>query len=542
MDDPLERIKALVLLVLILFIALVLRVPNLYTIPHWFWDEGINLNYGWNLSEGRIQWFSIKYSFIPHPPLYLMALALLVKLSGISIIAARFLSVLYSIPTLILLYLTAVEVSDRKTGLIAAALYAIYPAAVYWSRTAMINNQLSVLVMLSLYSFIRHVKVGGSWWFLACVTAVAASLTAYMSLVLIASLSLYFLVKEPEKLGKAFFTMVGTLIFFVLFMLYLRGNYFIEDMVYQLERFNLLGLKTIFMILAFIVFVAYFKRLKPFLSNLLETEVEVMFESREYFNEVFVPSCLLAINFILAYTLITPFSDKSIFTGGDYFWFGIIGLLFISKFIVHVVLLYFLPLFAATILLGRSDHMLIQVYPFFTLGVAVLILEFKRFMLRITKRFKIPAASILVVLILALPFAFTLYYDVRAFTLGGVLRKEPASYSVDAAVYVNSVARPGELVLTTSNMAGLIETQSTVITQAFVYEGRGIGYYRSNLSADWFVHNCSIGNAAYIVVPPGALKWFEEIDHGDIVAEIGKWPIVYRNPGYAVYRNPSLYD
>ncbi|MFH1403151.1 MAG: glycosyltransferase family 39 protein [Candidatus Altiarchaeota archaeon] len=542
MDESQKDWRVTLLLVASVAVALLLRIPNLSSTPHWYWDEGYNMNYGWNLSHLRIQWFSIKYTFIPHPPLYFAVLAAMIKTFGYSLYAARLLNVLYSIITLLLIYLTASEVADRRTGAIASMLYAIYPAAAYWSRTAMINNQFSLLAMLSLYSLIAYARKGGRWWMLSCASAVAATLTAYMGLSIVAALLLYMLVREPVKMRKASLILVTPLLLFTASMLLIRGSYFTEDMAYQLNRFHLLSIKKLAAIPVLILFAANYRRLKPFLTNLFDSEVELMFDSREYFNEVFVPSCLLAINFLLAYKLVTPFSDDSVFSGGDYFWLGIIGLLFIGRFRVHVVLLYFLPLFITTILLGRSDHMLMQLYPFFAIGIAVLLVEYQKFLSRILSKWNIPSPAYVSILLLASPFAFTAYHDASAFIIGGVLREEDVSSAFSAAGYVNSIAGDEDLVLTTSNLAGMINAKTNIITQAFVYEGRGIAYYRANMTSDWFAYNTSIDRASYVVVPKGSLEWFEELGYDDLYSKIDGWPRIYENRIYMVYANPVSHD
>ncbi|MFC2162753.1 ArnT family glycosyltransferase [Candidatus Altiarchaeota archaeon] len=530
------------ILALVFLLALALRLPNLYVIPHWDWDEGVNMNYAWNLAQGRLQWFTLKYSFIPHPPGYLVLLALVVKIVGQSLFAARILSVSLFMISMLFLYLVGVEVADRRIGLLSALLYAIYPAAIYWSRTGMINNLSSLLIISSLYFFIKHVKDGGSWWLPASLSLAGACLTSYIPLSLMPMILLYFLVKEKKNFWKVSLVLMGPLAAFFIVMYLLRGDFFLSDFMYQLERFHLLGFKTVVLGILLLLFTIYFKKLKPFLTNLLTYEVEVIFGSRHYFNEVFVPSCLLAMNFMVSYTLLTPFSDKSIFTGGDYFWFGIIGLLFIERLTIHVVILYFMPIFMFTIVIGRSDHMLIHLYPFFSLGSAILLDRLRYFMVRIFNGYNVKRAFALSVTILAIPFLFTIYYDAIGFMGGRLLAKEDLSSALDAASYVNSVTDPNDFVLTTSNLNPFMASDASIITQAFVYEGRSIGYYRPNLTPDWFTRNCSYQNADYIVVPPGALKWFKELGHDDLADQMLGWRVVYSNKVYAVYINPLLDD
>ncbi|HDI73035.1 MAG TPA: hypothetical protein ENF58_02765, partial [Candidatus Altiarchaeales archaeon] len=67
---------------LIFVIGILLRVWNLDVIPEWDWDDGVNMNIAWNLINGRLQWFSLGYVFVPHPPLFFIILGVLLKVFG----------------------------------------------------------------------------------------------------------------------------------------------------------------------------------------------------------------------------------------------------------------------------------------------------------------------------------------------------------------------------------------------------------------------------------------------------------------------------
>ncbi len=527
-------------LFLIFFIAILFRVVNLHEIPHWYWDEGVNMNYGWHLSEGRIQWFSLKYSFIPHPPTYLLLTALVIKTVGYSLYLMRFINVLFSLLTLFLVYLIAREVSDKKTGLLSALLFAIYPAGIYWGRQVMINNLFSLLFILSLYLFLVYLRLGGRWWLYSTIVAIFASLTSFTGFVLFIPLLIHFFSKKPGYLP--FLIIVSTIPFiaFFLVMIYIRGTYFLEDLFFQLDRFHFLGYKTMILLPLLVISCLYRDRIKSFFSNMFENEVELLFTSKDEFIDIFVPSCLLGVHLVLCYKLIIPFSDLSLFSGGDYFWIGIVGLLFVKRLRVYLVLLYFFPLFVATIFLGRSDHMLIGLYPFFIVGTAIFLFFLKDFIFRL-KMFS--SHRIMVVsVILVLPFAFTLYYDLNAFVFGGILRAEDVSSNLAVVGFVNDLAGEDELILTTSNLVGLLDSRSSILTQSFVYDGYGIAYYRSNLSSDWFVDNISLDNAAYVIVPSNIMPWINEAGLGVYTQKMQDWTIVYDSGGYLVFDNPLSDD
>ena len=79
---------------------LAVRVPQLEVLPHWYWDEGVNLNVAWNLSLGRARMFAMQYPFVPHPPLFFLINAVVIRLFGLSLLACRGMSVLMGLISL----------------------------------------------------------------------------------------------------------------------------------------------------------------------------------------------------------------------------------------------------------------------------------------------------------------------------------------------------------------------------------------------------------------------------------------------------------
>jgi len=125
---------------------------------------------------------------------------------------------------------------------------------------------------------------------------------------------------------------------------------------------------------------------------------------------------------------------------------------------------------------------------------------------------------------------------------GGILRAEDVSSNLAVVGFVNDLAGEDELILTTSNLVGLLDSRSSILTQSFVYDGYGIAYYRSNLSSDWFVDNISLDNAAYVIVPSNIMPWINEAGLGVYTQKMQDWTIVYDSGGYLVFDNPLSDD
>ncbi|MFH1054981.1 MAG: glycosyltransferase family 39 protein [Candidatus Altiarchaeota archaeon] len=511
-------------LLLVFLAASVLWLPNLGTIPKWDWDEGYNLNYARNISEGRLLWFSIKYAFVPHPPLFLLALSFLVKFFGGSIMVLRLFTVALNFALILLLYFIGLEAAGERVGLLASLLYAIYPSAVYWGRMGFANHLLSLLVVSSLYFLIRHIKHGGKWWIPCCLSAGLSALTEPQGLFVAATLSLYFLVREKPGFIPAFSLLFTPFIIFFLVMSS-TSEYFIGDVAFQFQRFKLAQP----LILALpVLFLAIIKRrfLTGFARSLFDPAGG--FTTGFLFSLWYVPATLLAAHLLLSVTLVAPLSAGSLFAGGDYYWLGIIGLLFLGGYMNHVLILYFLPSFLAVVAFGRSDHMFIPLYPFFAMGLAVLLSLLYQHLRGV-------AGLIPAILIVSYPFPFAFYNSLSAHAPGGVFSPEPISDLTEVAAYVNSHSHSG-FVITTSNLARYFKN-STVITQSIVYAGYPIEYYPIYPSGR-YAFNASYLNAEYAVIPDGMLEWLWRYAPGPAV-EIGRWPQVNSSGYYGVYRNPT---
>jgi len=536
-EDPDFR-KTLPALAAVLILASVLRLPGIESIPRWDWDEGYNRNYASHLSEGRMRWFSINYAFVPHPPLYLLALACVETAFGTSIVPARLFSVALSIVTLLLVYSVSSMLRGRWFALVASFLYAIYPAQIYWGRTALGNNMLGLMCMVSLYCFMRYLKEGGVWWLPSCAFAVACALTEYAGFCLVFSLGLYFLVWDRGRLRQAFLYMAAPLTAYAALLLAVRGDFVVEELLFQLNRFDFLGLKALKYAVAAAVGVALLHKVygaREGLRGFLAKESEIVFGGRGFIFEALLPGIFLVMNVAGMMTLALPFSDGSIFKGADYYWAGFAGILAVGP----PVLVHFIPLFAAAIFILRVDHMLVQLHPFMCVGAAALLFQSHKIIAGFAGSRR--GVSFVSAILLGAPFAAVLIYDFEAFAFGsGFIMHEDVSSAYEAVGYVNSVAGGDRLVIATSNVAPLLHADTTVMTQVLAYDGFGIEYYRANLSKGWFARNISVDNADYILEEGEPLKWLEGKGRKDVADRLRMWPQVFQSGSYVVLRNPRL--
>ena len=141
----------LIVLSAVLLLAAYLRLANLADNPGWYTDEGTHLDIARNLLQGCVQYLAIGQSTLlaARPPLFELLLSVLLGLFGGGIGALRAFTGTLGIIAVGLLYLVIRRVSaDRGLALLAAALLAIYPPAVLYSRFGFSYNLLTPLVLL----------------------------------------------------------------------------------------------------------------------------------------------------------------------------------------------------------------------------------------------------------------------------------------------------------------------------------------------------------------------------------------------------------
>ncbi len=95
----------------------------------------------------------------PHPPLYYYLLHFFMPLAGTSELALRFFSVLPGVATAALLYPLGRRLFGTRVGLLASALAAIAPFAVYYAQEIRMYSLAMFLTTLGLYLFVRLMDI-----------------------------------------------------------------------------------------------------------------------------------------------------------------------------------------------------------------------------------------------------------------------------------------------------------------------------------------------------------------------------------------------
>lgn len=535
------------LLLAILFIGIILRVPDLEVIPTWQWDEGTNQNIAWNLAGGRLQWYCLTFPFVPHPPLFFIVVSLLFKFFPSEIIVMRYLCVSYGIAAILVIHWIGKRIGGAKIGLMSAFLFSIYPSAIYWNRMGFANNQLMLLILLTAYFTLRYMqKRKERWLYLASFSCGLSIITEYVGVAVLISQVIFLQVYGRRNLIK--FTVISLipLTVFVAAMLYLMPSAFIHDIAFQFERYGI----TLDKLVAAAVLLAVLYSFRNYLRNLY-TEIayymvcfdgKIDEETKRSRLRSNVMLFLFLMNFLLALTTLTPFSDYRFIHYGDYFWFGLFGLFFIAeKRERNVLLIFAVPLLLTTCKIFRVDHMWIPLYPLFCIGLVFLLREIYGFMRSLVDHKSFP---IVLLVVLCCPFPLIMLNDISSFIFGVGLEREDRGRYMRVAGYVDQNTGEGDFILTDPYIWSFSDTQSCSLLQGIVINEVWMFYMAKDYGFERFAFNCSYRNARFVVIEgyPALYEYYERNEYSqklkDIKEEITGWPHRYAD-GYFIYENPA---
>lgn len=202
----LSQLKTKHILLVIFLVAALLRLWSLGSadmindeIYYTFRSIGYLDYVGVNEQTTPLYWFDplpgwAHLSFHDHPPLVFLIQYLFLNLFGVSVFVARLPFVLAGLGSVFLIYLITKKLFDQKTGLVAAALLAVTPLAVWTSRVALMEGIVIAFMLLAWYLFLRALDEPMYWygWGIAIGLSFLAKYTAFPLLfIFILYLALY---------------------------------------------------------------------------------------------------------------------------------------------------------------------------------------------------------------------------------------------------------------------------------------------------------------------------------------------------------------
>ncbi len=184
-----------IILSLAIALAFALRVYRLGDKNIW-WDEGLAI---WAVRKGFTD-LTLWTASDVHPPLYFWLLKPWVTLAGKSEFAARFLSVIWGVLTVALIYPLTKRLIGHGVALLTTFLLAIARFHVWWSQEMRMYILAAFLILLSLYLFTRLEEGAERVWLFYILATAAALYTLYLAaLVILIENLLVLTIRRPRS-------------------------------------------------------------------------------------------------------------------------------------------------------------------------------------------------------------------------------------------------------------------------------------------------------------------------------------------------------
>ncbi|MGH2956938.1 MAG: glycosyltransferase family 39 protein [Solirubrobacterales bacterium] len=135
-----------------------------------------------------------------HPPLHYLILWVVVRLFGVGELAVRAPSILASVALVPALFVTARELFDRRTGLVAAALAAVAPLVIWYGQEARMYALFMLLATLALWAQVMVLRDGRRrYWVAYGAITIALLYTHYFAIIPIAIQQLVFAIAAWKR-------------------------------------------------------------------------------------------------------------------------------------------------------------------------------------------------------------------------------------------------------------------------------------------------------------------------------------------------------
>ena len=502
------RLPEFITLLAILTLATFLRFANLPENPGWYTDEATHINIAHHLAAGRIQYFSVQDSVLlfARPPLFHLLLAGLFRVFGESMAVLRGLTAGLGVLSVALLYRAIRHTTQRRIlALLAAALLAIYPQAVLYSRFGFSYNLLAPLMVLLLWGLVMYRQTGRRWGL--ALASLAAGLGEIGDVAFLTVIPVVLLVALVRRRRDVLWSAVLAGLPFALYALWMLAaapDAFVYDLRFTFSRLGAM------------------------------------------------PPGEQLWNIVLQYT--TLISQD--------FWMlaGVIGLFLLRPPQLRTVgvLLFFVPL----VLMARSAalhnlsfYYMIPLLPLVALGVAGLLVEGVPHLWRTIyaevgtvikpRRLAWGIVGLAMLFLIVSPFVVTLaltFDNVR-----GHYQTEIDPFLVNpadvraAAEYVNARIVPGDLVIASPPVGWLLNGQVADFQMVIAARGQDTPHLPGDLPMERWVFDPDTYQARFVIMDNLWDNWGVWNIPGlqAMMAEVEQWPQVFVSGALWVYANPE---
>ena len=219
---------------ILLLLGLGLRLLRLDFQPLW-WDEGYSV---WFAGQSLLAMLRLTAADI-HPPLYYALVHGWNQMLGLNPVMLRLFSVFASIPAIPLAYVLGRDLHSRRVGVIAAALVALNPLAIFYSQEIRMYGLAATLSLAALWAGWRWARPTASWrhGLGLGVSTLLGFYTLYYFALLTLSQTVWVLVAARRRLRPWLGVIGATVLLYLPWVLY-AGPKLLDYVAYKIVKDN----------------------------------------------------------------------------------------------------------------------------------------------------------------------------------------------------------------------------------------------------------------------------------------------------------------
>ncbi len=227
-------------LTLALAVSLFFRLFNILYFHSLESDEALYAQVVFALTKGYTPYRDI---FVGHPPLYFyMAVPFYTALPGLYSI--RLYNVVLSVTTLILIFILCYRVYNEREAIVASLIYAVYPFAIYSSKLVLVDNAVSLFIILSVLFLAEYIHKNDLRW--AVVSGIFAGMSTitkftgiYASIAIFLFIALRLRRTKPIALFAAGFVIIPLAVISLILYTGIWEFFYAQTIDWQFIRFSL---------------------------------------------------------------------------------------------------------------------------------------------------------------------------------------------------------------------------------------------------------------------------------------------------------------
>ena len=512
-----------VLLFGVVALAVIHRFLLLRTAPGWYADEGTDIDIATHWMRGEQRYFAIGQSTLiaARPPLFHILLAGLFSTLGSDILTLRILTAGYGVLIVALLFILGRRMWGPNLALMAAAMYAIYPSSILYSRFGFLYNQVALLHLLLFYGLWRFINDGNRWALAGgCLSVGLAMITSVSSLPLVGFVVLVLLLKRRSALWGAIPLMALIPALYGGWMMIQAPQAFLYDLNY-----------------------IFFQRVAG------ESILKLLYLIWNY-KQLMIANAWLPLG---ALGLMLLNREQSPVYTQAFFWYNVFVTVTTLPAVVDLGFHYVVPILP-WVAVGMASFVMWAIPRL----IALLENTYDRFYRQLPwahketkwnqtlkRQGRLWAVSLIFFWMLISPFfAMGILPTLGLGSLTGPVKRviiTDVDHVERVAEYVNRHTVPDDVVLAPPHAAWMIESRAADFQQAVAYMGGETQNYPKQMDTGRFLFDCSVENARYALLFDSWREWAGEKmpDVETAFQIIEAWPVVYQKGDWRVYANPE---